>query len=87
MTVTVAPGTMRSNLTVITGWIKTSYRVFYPDGTSHYVTSNIPDFDGRTIESATEYLIKSFRKRIVDEEVQKIKLISVDGKKVNVIVQ
>ena len=67
----------------IARWVKYTYRIFWKDGTSKYVSRSIAQLEGQTNKDTIEYLVKDFKSHIGFGDAEKVKLISVDGEKVN----
>lgn len=68
-------------------WVKYTYRVFFTDGTSKYMTRSIAKFEGCPIEHTRDYLVRDFAEYVKhDPELTGMKLISVDGQKYNIMV-
>lgn len=67
--------------------VKVTYRVYWDSGTSKYCVLTIPKYEDTTNEDIRDYLIGMFQREIGVEHLQRIKIISIDSEKVNVIVQ
>lgn len=69
-------------------WVRYSYRLFYTDGTSKYLVMNIAQLEGQTNEDTTNYLVRNFSEQLPYwEDIEKVKLISVDGERHNIIIE
>jgi len=68
----------------ITEWIPFSVRIFYNNGESKYCRMTIARLEGMTDEELTAYLVKDYTELLqYAEDVEKVKLISVNRNKVN----
>ena len=72
----------------INRWVKYTYRFYFTDGKSKYLSMNVAQLEGQTTEDTIKYLIKNFKENLkIYDDVEKIKLISVDGEKVNAVIE
>lgn len=69
-------------------WIKYTYRLYYNDGSSKYLSMSIAQLEGETNGDTVKYLVNDFKRHIeYNDSLIKVKLISVDGEKVNAIIE
>ena len=72
----------------IARWVKFTYRLYYKDGSSRYLSKSIAQLEGQTREDTVKYLVNDFTKLMeYSEGLIKVKLISVDGEKVNIVIE
>ena len=67
--------------------VKVTYRVYWDFGTSKYCSLSISKYDGYSNEDIRDYLVREFSREIGVEHLQKIKLITIDGERVNTIIE
>lgn len=72
----------------IARWVKYTYRLFFTDGTSKYMSRFIAQCEGGTNKDTADYIVRDFREYFKhDPEVKSMKLISVDGERFNIMVE
>lgn len=74
--------------TRINRWVRYTSRVYLTDGSSKYTTGTIAQLDGQTNKDTADYLIRDFEDIIrTSDSISKLKLISIDGEKLNTVIE
>lgn len=76
-------GTERKS-TIVEGWIKVTYRIYWNNGESQYRAISIAEFVDYSDKDIVDYLVNEFQSEIRAGYIQKVKLISIGGEKVDV---
>ena len=74
----------KGNPNKIDRYVKYTYRLFRKNGESEYRSAFVGQLVGDTTNRTIDYLVKHFKEILsYSETLEKVKLISVDGTKVN----